>query len=165
MTTKPKGKTPKCKWCNEWVDKSLNDHTKTNVGYYHNPCYQQFELNKQHLKELHDYISKVYNVEFPTGWMLKQIKEYKTKRNYTYKGMELTLRFIYEVENKYLREASDSGLGLIPYFYEKAKQYYINLYSVTQSATNIEIDNTSEIIYLKPPTNKKKNKLINIDEL
>lgn len=166
MTTqKPKGKTPKCKWCGEWVDKSLNDYSKTNVGYYHNQCYEQFELNKQHMSELNSYISKIYNVEFPTGWMLKQIKEYKDNRKYTYKGMELTLRFICEVENKYLREASDSGLGLIPYYYEKAKQYYINLYSVTKSAESVEIENKAEIVYLKPPDNKKKNKLINIESL
>ena len=165
MTTTKRGKTPKCKWCKEWVDKSLEEHTKVNTGYYHNHCYEQFELNKQHMKELNAYISKVYKVEFPTGWMLKQIKEYKEKRNYTYKGMELTLRFMYEVENKYLLDASQSGLGLIPYYYEKAKQYYINLYSVSQSIKEVEIDNDTEVIYSKPPTRKRTSKLINIEEL
>lgn len=162
---KPKGKIPKCKWCNEWVDKSLNDFTKTNSGYYHNSCYEKFEINKQHMQELYSYICEIYKIKFPTGWMMKQIKEYKEKRNYTYKGMELTLRFIYEVENKYLLDASETGLGLIPYYYEKAKQYYINLQKIKKSVEKIEIHNEPEVIYLKPPTKKRKKKMIDIESL
>lgn len=161
-----KGKTPKCKWCGEWVDKSLNDFNKTSVGYYHNQCYETYQLNKQYREELNEYVAIIYSIEFPTGWMLKQIKEYVEKRNYTYKGMELTLRYIYEVENKYLRDASESGLGLIPYYYEKAKQYYSSLEEVSKYASNVEIDNESEIIYIQPSSNKKRNKkLIDMNSL
>lgn len=165
MTNKPKGKAPKCKWCNKIIDRTNNNFIKTNKGYYHNDCYNQFELNKQHMNELYAYICEIYKIECPTGQMFKQIKEYKEKRNYTYKGMELTLRYICEVEKKQLRNAAESGLGLIPFYYEKAKQYYINLYSVQKSFKNIEINNKVEILYLNPPKTKRKNKLINIESL
>ena len=160
-----RGKTPKCKWCGEWVDKSLNDFNKNSTGYYHNNCYQAFELNKQHREELSEYVAKIYRIEFPTGWMLKQIKEYKEKRNYTYKGMELTLRFIYEIENKYLREASETGLGLIPYYYEKAKQYYTTMREVSRYANNVEINNQEEIIYIQPEKKKPNKRLIDMNSL
>lgn len=163
--TANKGKTPKCKWCGQWVDKSLNQFNKVSAGYYHSNCYHAFLQSKQDRQDLSDYVAQIYSIEFPTGWMLKQIKEYKEKRNYTYKGMELTLRYIYEIENKYLREASESGLGLIPYYYEKAKKYHMNIREVTKSASNAEINNEAEIIYLKPTKRKVNKKLIDMNSL
>ena len=62
MTEKPKAKTPKCKWCGEWVDKE-QEFEKASAGYYHPQCHQLFELNKLHKKELDDYIIKKHNLE------------------------------------------------------------------------------------------------------
>src|SRR5690606_26192640 len=129
--TENKGRMPKCKSCGEAVDKSLDDFTKNYKGYYHNSCYEVIQVENQFRTELTEYISEIYRVEFPTGWMLKQIKEYKEKRGYTYKGMELTLRYMYEVEKLNRLEAHEAGLGMIPYYYEKTKQYYTNLETVS----------------------------------
>lgn len=163
MTTK--GKTPKCKWCSEWVDKSLNDFEKTSGGYYHKECYEAFELQKTHLKELKDYISKIYKIEFPTGWMLKQIKEYKEKRNYTYKGMELTLKFMIENENMLLLDASKSGLGMIPYYYEKARKHYMGMNEIKDSLKDYTNNNISDIIYVETKKTKRKNNRIDIESI
>ncbi len=160
-----RGKTPKCKWCGEWVDKTLNQFNKTNNGYYHNNCYQAFLLNKQHYEELCEYVSKIYHISYPHGFMLKQIKEFKEKRGYTYKGMELTLRYMYEIENKYTLDASESGLGLIPFYYDKARKHYSNMREVSKHASDIEIDNKAKIIYLKPEKKEANKKLIDMNRL
>lgn len=156
-------KMPNCKSCGEPVDKGLNNFTKNYKGYYHNECYEVIQLENQHRTELNEYISKLYNVEFPTGWMLKQIKEYKEKRNYKYKGMELTLRYMYEVERLNKLDAHQAGLGMIPYYYEKAKQYYVEMKSVASSAKDYVIDNEVETVYMKPPEKKKKKRLLDMD--
>lgn len=163
--TEKKGRLPKCKSCGEAIDKSLNDFTKNYKGYYHNSCYEEIQIENQFRTELNEYISEIYRVEFPTGWMLKQIKEYKEKRNYKYKGMELTLRFMYEVEKLNRLEASQAGLGMIPYYYEKAKDYYTKLETVSSAAKDFELNNEAEIIYMQPPVRKKKKKLLDINSI
>ena len=160
-----KGKTPKCKHCLQWVDKSLNEFIKNSKGYYHNECHEIVSLEAQRYKDLIEYIVNLYKVESPTGWMTRQIKEYKEKKNYTYIGMQYTLMFMYEVENVHLLEAKDSGLGLIPYYYEKAKHYYSNLQSVKDSIKDVKIDSTPQIIYVKPKEINNRKKKINIEDL
>lgn len=164
MTTK-RGKTPRCKWCDEWVDKSLNDFVKGSAGYYHTQCHEAFELNKYYKKQLDEYIMQLYNISYPTGWMNKQIKEYKEKRSYTYAGMLLTLQYIYEIDQVNVLDASVSGLGLIPYYYEKAKKHYTTMQDVSESVRDAEINNESEIIYLKPIESKRNKKLIDMNSL
>lgn len=163
--TEKKGKTPRCKSCGEWVDKSLNEFTKNYKGYYHSNCYEAIQIENQYRIELNEYISEIYNIEFPTGWMMKQIKEYKEKRNYTYKGMELTLRYMYEVERLNKLEASDAGLGMIPYYYEKTKKYYSNLETVSSAAKDFELNNEAEIIYMQPPVRKKNKRLLDMNSI
>lgn len=153
---------PKCKSCNEEINKELNDFTKNYKGYYHNDCYEAIQIENQYRIELNEYISELYRVEFPTGWMLKQIKEYREKRNYTYKGMELTLRYMYEVERLNRLEAHEAGLGMIPYYYEKTKKYYMNLENVTSAIKDYEVNNEAEILYMLPPDKKRKAKMIDI---
>ena len=160
-----KGKSPKCKQCLEWVDKSLDDFTFKSGRYFHNSCMAQIESDTEHYKSLVDYVIALYQVSAPTGWMFKQIKEYKDKRGYTYIGMEYTLRFMYEVENVHLLEAKDSGLGLIPFYYEKAKYYYANMAEIKASLRDVKIDNTPEICYVDRPSKKRRNKKINIEDL
>ena len=160
-----KKNSPKCKLCGEQVDKDLL-HVKVSAGYYHEECYEKFELQKQHRKELSDYVSYIYKIDYPTGWMMKQIKEYKEERNYTYKGMELTLRYMYEVENLKILKASDSGLGLVPYYYEKAKQHYIEKQQAKKSMKDFNHVTEVETIYIeKPLTRTSKKVMIDISSI
>jgi len=163
--TEPKRRTPRCKACQEWVDKSLNQHTQKSTGYYHNECLIVIEREAQHYKDLIEYVVNLYRIKAPTGWMTKQIKEYKEQKHYTYVGMEYTLRYMYEVERVELLEAKDSGLGLIPFYYEKARYYYANMAEIKASMREIKVDNTPEIIYLDRPQVKRRNKKINIQDI
>jgi hypothetical protein len=56
--------------------------------------------------------------------MLKQIKEYKEKRGYTYKGMTLALKYFFMVQT---HSADIPTLGIIPYVYDQAKKYWRNI--------------------------------------
>jgi len=163
MTT-VKGKTPKCKHCKEWVDKSQNDFFKNSTGYYHNSCYQLISVEKQHYKELVDYIAYVYKIKAPTDWMFKQIKEFKDAQGFTYKGMEFTLRYLVEVEYKELLDPSEAGIGIIGFYYYKARKYYSDMEEVKESGRNKNIDLTEEIVYVKRPTHNKR-KQIRIEDI
>lgn len=168
MTTAKKGKTPKCKHCGEWVDKSLNLHVYHSNRYYHQACYEIVHMQATHYKELIEYICNLYGIDAPTGWHIKQIQVFKDEYNYTYKGMELTLRFITEVEKKTMLDASEAGIGLIRFYYLKASKYYGNLAEAMESFDGTPID-VSPTIYVRKrkSTNHHVNhtKLIDISSI
>jgi len=81
------------------------------------------ERNKNGWEELFEYICELYNIDTLTGMMFKQIKDFRENYNYKNKGMYLTLKYYYETLENEIKE--DTGLGIIPYYYERAKQYFL----------------------------------------
>ena len=88
---------------------------------------------------LFEYICELYNIKVPTGMMFQQLKTYRNEYGYTNIGMYYTLQYYYNVlDNKVLE---DTGLGIIPYYYDKAKKHYnkvYNLQDIVEDFTNGE---------------------------
>ncbi len=121
-------------------------------------------------KVLISYVCELYQIDAPTPIILKQIKEYKDQYGFTYKGMKSTLNYFYEI-----REGNDPansmGVGIIPYVYDEAKQFYVDKKAVKDSVLNCnmeEIQNNKQIIQKRNNSNKNgyKNKvLIDIEKI
>lgn len=94
----------------------------------------------QDYKDLIAYICELYGIDAPTGWILKQIKDFKDQFHYTYKGMKTTLNFFYEIQEGH--DAADSmGIGIIPFVYDEAKKFYIDKKAVKDSMTGLNLGN------------------------
>ena len=92
--------------------------------------------NKSDWDLLFEYICSIYKIKVPTGMMFSQLKQYRQDYNYTNTGMYYTLKYFYEIlESKVLE---DSGLGIIPYFYDKAKRHYNKVFDIQDMAENFE---------------------------
>ena len=128
-----------CPKCKEKVNPLDSDSIDTDIATYHRSCYDSIQRQKKNREELLDYISLKYNIEFPTGFMLKQITDFHNKRGYSYKAMLVTLHYIFEVEKVPTKEGV--GLGLIPFYFEKAKSYHQKIRTAGNSANNITINN------------------------
>ena len=90
---------------------------------------------------LFEYICKLYNIEKPTGMMFQQMKSYRQDYDYTNIGMYYTLKYYYDVlENNVM---DDTGLGIIPYYYDKAKNHYNKTYNLEDIAENFKFDEKS----------------------
>ncbi|WP_144509872.1 hypothetical protein [Bacillus sp. FJAT-22090] len=153
---------PKCPVCECQVDKDTQAHVKHSSKTYHEHCFQQFELRKQHRNDLHNYICELYEIDFPNTFMLKQIKEFQLPPyKFTVKGIEYALRYFHEIEGN---NPDAQGIGIVEYVYKKARDYYVNLSTVNQHNMNIEYDNTVETIYVAPPRDRKL-KLIDLEEI
>ena len=64
--------------------------------------------------------------------MFKQLKQYRSEPyNYTDGGMYATLIYYYETLGNKVLEGT--GLGIIPYYYDKARQHYSNMAKVEDS--------------------------------
>lgn len=154
---------PKCKHCKKDVNKDIEQFIKKSSGYYHQECHDIIEKENKFRDMLINFIKELYNIDFPTGFMLGQIKEYRTVRNYTYQGMILTLKYMYEVENIPVKEGT--GLGLITFNYEKAIKYYNKLRSNKASAKGAEIQREPQIVIVEKQERKRKPKLLDMREI
>ena len=152
-----------CPKCKEKVDPLSPNAVDIDNATLHRDCYERSQREKENHKKLMDYISLKYNIEFPTGYMLKQISDFKNKRGYSYKAMLATLNFIFEVEKIPIKEGV--GLGLIPFYYEKAKNYYSKLRTAGNSATNITVNNKTVKIIAYAENKRKSRKSIDLSSL
>lgn len=140
MNNKKQQRKSKCVMCKEsFLKEELT--IKSQKKYCKN-CLQIKEEESIAYKNdwslLFEYICKLYNIEKPTGMMFLQMKNYRQEYEYTNIGMYYTLKYYYDVlENNVLE---DAGLGIIPYYYDKAKKHYNKIFNIEDIVEELEID-------------------------
>lgn len=160
-----KGRKYKCPECGSMNDKE--DATLIGKRYY---CLgdctdktleaqESKNRNKEDWEELFEYISEIYGHP-PTGMMYKQLGEFrKDPYNYTNKGIYLTLKYFYETRGH--QALKNSGIGIVPYVYEEAKQNYITQMKVSEHNINFESQESKEYVKINRGKNKCKQKIMN----
>jgi len=151
-----KQKQLKCYMCKELFNKE--ELTIKNSKKYCSKCLivkeEESDKYKNDWDLLFQYICKLYNIKVPTGMMFQQLKNYRNEYEYTNIGMYYTLLYYYDVlENKVIDE---TGLGIIPYYYDKAKNHYNKIFNLEDKVD--EYTNNEQIIKIKT---KIMNKQIN----
>lgn len=145
----------KCTLCKRVIKDEPVKHSGKN---YHQECFDEWRKEVEDRKDLNDYICKLYRIEYPTGMIRKQIKEFQEEYNYKLKGMELALRYFHEtLDNK---PRPGDGIGIIPFIYEEAKNHYIKQKKIAESIENME---TQELtVQITPTKYSRKSKKIDI---
>lgn len=117
-------------------------------------------------EDLYQYLSNMFNIEYPTGLMLKQIKEFKDELGYSYGGIKYTLWYMTEIENKSFSDIK-YGIALIKYYYEKAKDYFEQQQRISNSMVNVNSIETRTVkINLNNVKRKREDKFtFDIDDL
>ena len=160
----------KCPECGTYNDKENTVYY--NSKYYCKVCYDNKKRESQDYKDLIAYICELYQIDAPTGWMLKQIKDFNEQFNYTYRGMKTTLHYFYEIQEG--NDVADSmGIGIVPFVYDEAKKFYIDKKAVKDSVSDCDLDkmqNNKRIIKMHKPNRPDENKykdmaLIDIEKL
>ena len=109
-----------CKSCGKKLqpEEKCSHASKT----YCKECYKKILRDSDEYKQLIEFICTHYEIERPTGFMLKQIKDMRTEFGWSYAAMTYTLWYCKEVLGKQLLEKY--GVALIKHFYEEASNYY-----------------------------------------
>lgn len=89
---------------------------------YCKECYQKILQESDEYKQLIEFICINYEIERPTGFMLKQIKDMRTDFGWSYAAMTYTLWYCKEILGKQLNEKY--GVALVKHFYDEASDYY-----------------------------------------
>ena len=88
----------------------------------------------------------------------KQAQTFVKNYNYSYSGMLKALKYFYEVKRADLSKANN-GIGIIPYIYQDAYNYYFSLWLANQK-NNVNLMDyiPSEIEIIIPSPKRKINK-------
>lgn len=138
-----KQKQLKCFACKELFDRDTL--TVKSGKKYCETCFKIKEEESIAYKDdwdlLFEYICKLYDIKVPTGMMFQQLKTYRNEYEYTNIGMYYTLQYYYSIlDNKVLE---DTGLGIIPYYYDKAKKHYNKVYTLQDIAEEFKSEEQS----------------------
>ena len=115
---------------------------------------------------------KLFNEDYINARVRKQINQYKEEYNYTYSGMLKALIYFFEIKKNSIEKAN-GGIGIIPYIYKDAFNYYYAIWEAQQKneaklvkmVNPIDEDNTWEIKIPVPQRNIKKRNLFSfLDE-
>lgn len=161
-----------CKFCKERFDRDKEPTVKISERRYaHKSCAEKQEALKtqdeKDLGELENYIKELLKINTINAKIRKQIHTFHKEYNYSYSGMKKTLHWFFEIKGNPIEKAN-GGIGIIPYVYDEACQYYYALYLaqlVNQEKNIEEYKPTERIISIfSPRTYIKKRKLFNLDE-
>lgn len=155
----------KCVYCQQLFDRDREPTVAVSTKRYaHKKCYDQIEGQKTQEERdyelLEKYLMELFNTNYVSARIKKQIKEYKEEYNYTISGMYKALVWWYDIQHSDITKAND-GIGIIPYIYDQAYKYYYKLWLAETANSLEEITNYNHIIkeveigsprvYVKPP--------------
>lgn len=153
-----------CIYCKKSLNRNDADCVMvTNGKYAHQACVDieaKRELTDK--EKLDQYIKQLFKSDYVSPQIQKQIKRYAEEYNFTYSGMLKALVYFYEVKGNSLEKAN-GGVGIIPYIYKDAYNYYYKLWLAQQKHEDIEVQNyipvVKEIVIPRPKPKIKKRQL------
>lgn len=154
------GRLSTCKLCGKKITKE-EKYIYSNKSYCEK-CYNIKLKEREDYEKLINAICSYFNINKPTGLILKQIKDYKEKFDFEYKWISYCLWYVTYILNKKLD--IKFGIAIVKYEYENSKQYYEKQLEIRNS---VKIDKAKEVIRKVTINNTSiKNKLlINLDEV
>lgn len=162
----------KCLYCGKTFDRNSISCVKIGRRYAHQECADKIQKGQQvqtidpknDQREFHDFVSDLYNKHCNWPLIQKQEKEY-LENGLTYSGMKKTLYWWYQTLGHTI-ESSNGGIGIIPYVYKQAEQYYYNLYIIENKNKDIVKTETQtlEVKIKEPQAVLKQPKFFDIGE-
>ena len=81
---------------------------------------------------------ELFDSDYVYAKIKKQIKDYVTNYGYTYSGIHKALIYYYEVKgNKFDEGKAQGGIGIVPYVYQSAFNYYYSIWEAQQKQEHI----------------------------
>ena len=155
-----------CLYCKKQFNRDKEPTKKVSVRRYaHLKCWEDHLANmsqeERDIQNFYDYTKKLFGEEYNYILTKKLAERYVKENNYTYSGMLKTLKWYYEKEGHSL-DKSNGSIGIIPYIYKQALNYYYALYKaqlvnkekdisnyISSKARDITIE--SPRVYVRPP--------------
>lgn len=128
-----------CEFCHKAVS---NEEAISLSGdrFAHVECYSKDNnRNKTDYDKLFEYIMAVYNESFVNPAKQKAIEKMIKDHGFTYSGIHGTLVYLYEILKK--RPEDSNYLGIVPWYYTEAKEYFLTKAKVNAENAKKDIEN------------------------
>lgn len=148
-------------------EQELKKYPKSELFAYKNKnyCFKHFQQKQKEDEDrakLYGMIKKYFNISYPTGLMLAQIKKFQTVNGYSLESMADTIDYMASLPWVVLD--SSKGLGLIPYVYDDAYNERIRSKSAQIKAEEYQQSVKKQVVEINEDkffndnvkTNKKK---------
>ena len=154
----------KCLYCGEMFDANKEPFVMASSRRYaHKSCAEENQKSKTKeqtdKEELEQYIKQLFHINKVTVKIQKQIDRYVKENNYSYSGIRRSLFYFYEIKKNSLDKSND-GIGIVPWVYQEAYNYYYSLWEAQNRNQNKVMDDykPNEIIITIPPPKRKIKK-------
>lgn len=149
-----------CKYCKKKINKTKDlDYKAVKKKYAHIACIEAEEKREKTDEEkFYLYVIELFKIEddFVPPRIQKQAQDYIKKYNYTYSGMLKALKYFYEIKHNDISK-SNGGIGILPYCYQDAYNYYFSLWQAQQK-NQVDINRyIPREIEITIPIPKRKN--------
>jgi hypothetical protein len=154
----------KCYYCSELVYRDKEEFGKLSSGRYaHKICFEENEQATADRQKLLAYIDDLFGARVNFGITTKQIKNYIDEYGYSYSGIHGTLYYCYNIKKQEINKAQ--GIGLVPYYYNEARKYWLQVQGA--KTQNLEFRIERKTIRITPPEAKPlmRSKPLSLDEL
>ena len=154
-----------CSVCGKRFNRDKQPFIQTSKRRYaHYDCAVSEEKKKtqeeKDKEELDKYIKELFNIENIPQKIKKQISTYMKEYGYSYSGIHKTLIYCFEIKHNSLEKAN-GGIGIVPYCYKQAYDYFYSLWQAQQRNEKKEIKAyvpQEIVIKISSPERKPKKK-------
>ena len=129
-----------CSICKKQINKKTDQYKQLSNGKYaHLSCIELEEKReKTDAEKLDLYIMELFDWDYVHPRVKRQISDFIEEYNFTYSGIQKSLEYFYKVKGNSLDKAN-GGIGIVPYIYQDAYNYYYALWEAKQKNIGIKI--------------------------
>lgn len=158
-----------CDYCKKTFDKSKVPFVQRGRKYFHEECKIKDDQREHTDKEkLDDYVMNLFNMDYVSPRIQKQINDYVDTYGYTYSGILYTLQYWIDIK-KHAYDTKYDSIGIVPKIYEQARQYKYAIWLAHHQNKDLDMEiyrpRTIEIKIPPPQRNLPKRQLFSfLDE-
>lgn len=155
----------KCTVCKQTFDRDKVQAVKVSANRYaHYTCkpdggeLMPLKETDPDLIKLKEYVANLLGEECNYAKVTKQIKDFVSDFGFTYSGILKSLIWYYDIKGN-PKDKTYGGIGIVPFIYKEASNYYYHLYLAQIANESIssyqhkvkEIEIESPNVYTRPP--------------
>ena len=132
-------KPVKCFYCANLIYREKEEFNQLTSGRYaHKKCTDDNQKANEDRQKLLSYINDLFGERINFGVVTKQIKNYIDNYGYSYSGIHGTLHYCYVIKKQEINRAE--GIGLVPFYYNEARRYWLQVDGAKNQSLNFKIE-------------------------
>ena len=121
-----------CYYCKQIFDRDKEEFVKvSDRRYAHKKCAEQQDAAATQIEKdkaaFWACVKEIFGAKYNYVMINQQAQNFIEKYNYTWSGMTKSLQWFFNIKHG-SKEDGNGGIGIIPYVYDKAKEYYYAIY-------------------------------------